>query len=168
MNMRKGPEEHAAQEKVRTIRFGNNGDIWIVHKSTNGIHQWKPWLNVFFKLTLTQKYNNLLRLVSMYTWNAAKPFGKSTPMLTFNKTGEHYWFFENILVPEGTYCIQIRIDGQLLQTPDNCFICKDFGGFTQGVHKYAKKAGKGKPLYIEGVGKAGKNKYKIILSPYFQ
>ena len=39
--MRKSPTTHAADTKVGTVKKGNDGKMWIVILTSDGIHRWR-------------------------------------------------------------------------------------------------------------------------------
>lgn len=60
MPNRKGPEDHASETRPGTIQLGNDGNIWIVSRVSNGSQRWKPYLYMQKKnVTKSQCEHNL-------------------------------------------------------------------------------------------------------------
>ena len=54
---RKGPSESATKYKVGTRKLGNDGNMWIITKASNGIHRWIKVKNNLTK-KIKSKSNN--------------------------------------------------------------------------------------------------------------
>jgi hypothetical protein len=90
-NTRKSPTESATSMIEGTIRRGNDGQLWVIKKSSNGIPRWMPYISVelngFKALTIDYLANNIGKEIEIYEREEEDIWPKQTD----NNLEKIYW-----------------------------------------------------------------------------